>query len=139
MESTVLSRFITTILCVSLMGLPLGGGEFSMCFAGTTSFQHNVKHEGCHCASATCKGQSCCCSHHGNTGFSMCGCGNITPKILLTGIQPPTAGESLLRDPRIVEEIPEVWQVSPFKGGRFSYPDDYGGMGVLLKTCSLRS
>lgn len=139
METAALRRIIAAFLCLSVVGLPLTGTELSLCLAGTMSFQHDAKHEGCRCASATCKDRSCCCGHHQHEGLSTCRCGGMGHVSLLGEVQSGTAGQNSLRAPISVEAVEEALYLTPFVRGGFSYSLDYGGMGVLLRTCSLRS
>lgn len=135
----MLIRVIAAIMCLSIAGLPLAGGLSSVCFGGMVSFQNDSKHRMCGCASANCMEGTCCCGHHGNTGFNMCGCADTDLVFLLFGTQPATVGQNSLRAPFSAEAFEVALYVASFGGTRFSYPSDYGGMDVLFRTCSLRS
>ncbi len=135
----MLSRVVAIILCLSVAGLPVAGGLSSVCFGGTVSLQGPTKHHMCSCASANCMEGACCCGHHGNAGFNMCGCGDMNLVFLLSVIQPATAGQNSLRAPFSAEAFEVALNVTSFGGARFSYPLDYSGMDVLFRTCSLRS
>jgi len=138
-EPDVLSRVIAAIMCLSIAGLPFGGGLSSVCFGGTVPFQDHSKHPMCSCASSNCIEGACCCGHPGNAGFNICGCGDTNLVFLPSGSQPATAGQNSLRAPFFVEAFELALYVTSFGGARFSYPSDYGGMDVLFRTCSLRS
>jgi hypothetical protein len=135
----VVSRVVAYVLCLSIVGLPLGGGLSSVCLAGTVSFQDDNKHSMCSCASANCMEGACCCGHHGNAGFNLCGCGDTDLVFLLSGSQPATASQNSLRAPFSAEAFEVALYFTSFGGARFSYPLDYSGMDVLFQTCSLRS
>jgi len=135
----VVSRFVAVIVCLSIAGLPLGGGPSSVCLAGTVSFQDDNKHGMCSCASANCMEGACCCGHHGNAGFNLCGCGDTDLVFLLSGTQSAIASQNSLRAPFSAEAFEVAPYFTSFGGARFSYPLDYSGMDVLFQTCSLRS
>jgi hypothetical protein len=135
----VLSRVVAVILCLSIAGMPFAGGLSSPCFGGMVSFQDDNKHSMCSCVSANCMEGSCCCGHHGNAGFNMCGCGDMNLVFLLSVIQPATAGQDALRAPFSAEAFEVALNVTSFGGARFSYPLDYSEMDVLFRICSLRS
>ena len=113
-----MSRVVAAIMCLSIAGLPFGGGLSSVCFGGTVPFQDHSKHRMCSCASANCIEGACCCGHHGNAGFNMCGCGDTNLVFLLSGTQPATAGQNSLRAPFFVEafEVSSVCHI--FRGGK---------------------
>lgn len=138
-ESDVLSRVVAAILCLSIAGLPLAGGLSSPCFGGMVSFQDDSKHSMCSCASANCMEGACCCGHHANAGFNMCGCGDADLVFLPSGSQPATTSQNSLRAPFSAQAFEVALNVTSFGGARFSYPLDYSGMDVLFRTCSLRS
>jgi len=138
-EPDVLSRVVAAILCLSVAGLPFGGELSSVCFGGTAPFQDHSKHQMCSCASSNCMGGACCCGHHGNAGFNMCGCGDRDLVFLLSETQPATGGQNPYRAPFSAEAFVKNSCVTSSGGARFFYPLDCGGMDVLFRTCSLRS
>jgi hypothetical protein len=135
----VVIRVIAAIMCVSVAGLPLVGGQSFLCMGETASLQGPTKHHMCSCASVNCTDGACCCGRHANAGFNMCGCGDMNVVFLFSGTQPATAGQNSLRAPFSAEAFEVALDVTAFGGTRFSYPSDYGGMDVLFRTCSLRS
>ena len=129
---------VVAYVCLSIAGLPLSGGLSSVCLGGAVSFQDDNKHSMCSCASANCLEGACCCGHHGNAGFNLCGCGSTNFVFLLSETQPATASQNSLRAPFSAEAFEVALYVTSFGGARFSYPLDYSGMDVLFRTCSLR-
>ena len=131
-EPDVASRVVAYVLCLSIAAVPLGGGLSSVCFWGMVSFQDDNKHSMCSCASANCMEGACCCGHHGNAGFNLCGCGSTNFVFLLSETQPATASQNSLRAPFSAEAFEVALNVASFGGARFSYPSDYGGMDVSI-------
>ncbi len=135
----MLSRVLATMMWLSVVGLPLTGGQSLLCREGMVSFQGSAQHQTCGCGSANCTEDSCCCGDQGNAGFNDCACSDTGLPSLITMAQPVTFDQSSVRTPFLVEAFEGALYAAPFLGTRFSYPLDYGGMGVLLQTCSLRS
>jgi hypothetical protein len=138
-EPDVLSRFVAVILCLSIAGLPLVGGQSFLCFGGTVSFLDDGRHHVCGCESANCMEGACCCGHNGNAGFNICGCSSTNPVFLFSGTQSAIACQNSLRAPFSAQAFEVALNVTSFGEARFSYPLDYSGMDVLFRTCSLRS
>jgi len=117
----------------------LAWAQSSLCFGDIASFQGDTKHRACGCAAENCIEGSCCCGHHVNVGFNLCGCSDTRHNVFLSGTPFVTSGVNSLRGASIVETSEGVLYAATFTGARLSYSSDYSGMGVLLRTCSLRS
>ncbi len=114
----MVSRVVAYVLCLSIAGLPLAEDCLQCVSEERYPFKTTTSTSMCSCASANCMEGACCCGHHGNAGFNMCGCGDTNLVFLLSGTQPATAGQNSLRAPFSAEAFEVALVCHIFQGGK---------------------